>query len=106
MKVTPWLRQARQRLNPDGWCNRHRYATTTSTDGAFYAASEYMPRPRIVRRAPTIAEVTDYLAREAKATIKRSDALRRELDERLAAFEKIVRHIQLFLRQPESWAAR
>ena len=65
-----------------------------------------MSRPRIVREAPTIAEVADYLTREAKATIKRSDALRRELDERLAAFENTVRHIQQFLSRPESWAAR
>ena len=67
---------------------------------------DIMPRPRIVRGAPTIAEVADYLAREAKATITRSDALRRELDERLAAFEKTVQHIQRFLSRPESWAAR
>jgi hypothetical protein len=59
-----------------------------------------MPRPPNGRRAPTIAEVADYLAREAQTTIKRSEALRRELNERLATFQKTLRDVQRLLSSP------
>lgn len=66
----------------------------------------YMPRRSNEPRSPTIAEVADYLARESCATIRRAEGLRRELDERLAAFEKILRDVQWLLNHPAYWSAR
>jgi Mg/Co/Ni transporter MgtE len=65
-----------------------------------------MPRSSNARRALTIAEVADYLGREADATIQRAEGLRRELDERLAAFEKTLRDIQWLLNHPAYGSAK
>ena len=74
--------------------------------GAGYAPAGGMPDGSNERRAPTIAEVADYLAREADATIQHAEGLRRELDERLAALEKTLRDVQWLLNHPAYGGAR
>jgi hypothetical protein len=56
-----------------------------------------MTRPR--NRAPTIAEVGDFLTREARRTVRRAERLRRELDNRFAAYQHAVRDLQRLLSQ-------